>query len=202
MGGRGSSFDGAKKRGIFGNGGSGKPAKRLLPAHLNRLKVTGDKDRVIGYFAELHAGRGHEFAATIDDNGYVTGYLEGQAGSVAIPLDMITEKTHVTHNHPHHGWGNFSGEDISYMIDSGARSISASSLPLTDKQAVKWGDHAKNRRAGTYTLERGNHFNGAGLNSAIRKLKVNSGDYDRQLAKWLNANQKTYGYKYTYTPAK
>jgi len=201
MGGRGSSFGGSK-RGIFGNGGSGKPAKDLLPVQLNRTNVTGDRQRMLEHFAQIHAGRGHEFAALMDENGFVTSYLEGESGSVAIPKAKVTESTHITHNHPHHGWGNFSGEDIAYMIDSGARSISASSLPLTDKQAKKWGDSASRRRAGTYTIERGTHFNGSGLYTAIKTLKVNDKDYDRQLARWLKANQKTYGYTYSYKPAK
>lgn len=63
-------------------------------------------------------------------------------------------------------------------------------------------DAATAKYAGTYTFEKGNNFNASGLMKALSRAKISGKDYNDAVSAWLKKNQKKYGYKYSYTPAK
>lgn len=207
MGGRGSSF--SDGRGLdFGNSSSGNP-KYLFPSQLNRLNKTGDQDRMIDHFHEVYGKKNSEYLAAIDENGYVVTHIAGQRGSVTLDYKGMARATsnkdvigvHVTHNHPYHGWGNFSGADLMNFAQFNMRSHSAVSTNLTPEQAAKIGSNASRRRAGTYKISKTKDFKASDFTRAIAKVKVSDSDYDRTLTNWLRANQKRYGYKFTFTPS-
>lgn len=53
--------------------------------------------------------------------------------------------------------------------------------------------------AGTYSFVKGTHFNASGFVKAINTATLKGADYNDAVNKWLKANQKKYGYKYSYT---
>ncbi len=204
-GGRGgmSSADGGE-RGIFGNHGGADNSKPLHPSRVNRIKSTGDVQRLTEHFEELHGGAGREYAITIDKNGYATSYTMGGAGSVT-PDSRRTPGARIIHNHPKGGWANFSGEDLEHVASSKATGIVAVSRKVKVPSNVTSAATKRayqNRRAGQYTFHKGSHFKAEAFRKAIHKLKVSSTNYDRDLDKWLKANQKKYGYQYSYKPTK
>lgn len=208
MGGRGGSSSISRARGQkrgLSFGRKGKQIQRslsLLPAKLNRLTNTGDLKKMLAGFGKSHAGSSREYGATIDSNGYATGYYEGSTGSVSFP-DGSTNGRHVIHNHPSGGWANFSGQDLVMMARSKSTGISAISQNVkTRSKNPKVQKAYRNRRAGTYTITKTHRFKAEDFEKEIRNMKVHDTNYDLDLHKWLKANQRKYGYKYSYTKAK
>lgn len=203
MGGRGAfSRATGKKRGLSFSTGLGPPSLELFPARMNRNVNTGSLDRMSAGFEIAHGGAPKEFAVTVDDYGYATSYFEGASGSVNVP-DKHLRGTHMIHNHPRGGWGNFSGQDLDAFANSGVRGMSAISRNIKAPQNAS-AAHKKavgNRRAGDYRISKTNHFDKKGFTQAIRQIKVRDDNYDKDLHKWLSRNQKKYGYKYSYTKA-
>lgn len=204
-GGRGGmSSARGRMTGIFSGGNRGKNnSKQLFPSRINRLNSTGDAQKLTEHFEKVHGGSGREFAITVDKNGYATSYTAGNSGSVS-PNGKYTQHGElVVHNHPRSGWGNFSGEDLEYAAKNPVRGIVAVSrkVKVPDNSSRPETRRAySNRRAGQYTFTKGTHFNSEGFRKAIKSLKVHDGNYDRELGKWLEKNQKTYGYKYSFKP--
>lgn len=56
--------------------------------------------------------------------------------------------------------------------------------------------------AGTYSFVKGTHFNASGFVKGVNSAKLSGKDYNDAVSKWLKANQKKYGYKYSFTKAK
>ncbi len=121
----------------------------------------------------------YESAFSVDENGYVTKYVHGNAHSVRISGnkgDMIY------HNHP--GGGNFSDADLISTSLSHEKGIVAS------------GTH------GDYILTKGTHFKANDFVRAVRTAKLKGKDYDDAASKWLKRNAKKYGYTYQFKKAK
>ena len=200
-GGRGASFRAkGEKRSLTFAKGIGSPSEKLHPAYMNRIKNTGNEDRIIQDFNKKHTKANREYAIQIDENGYVTNYYKGKRGSVSYSTEETKDK-HLVHNHPSAGWGNFSGTDLETWASTGQRAVTASSRNSTPISNVAPKVYA-NRRAGTYTIRKKSHFKRDEFIKAIKNLKVESKNYDRSLGKWLKNNASTFGYEYTYKPAK
>ena len=204
MGGRGV-FSGAngKSRGIFGNGGYGKESEKLHPAKINRLKATGDLDKLTKHFKDVHDGSAIEYGVAVDRSGYGASYRKGNSGSVNFGRDNLTGK-HIIHNHPKGGWANFSGEDLKNFAESGASGVTAVSRKVAapPNASTTTKKVYSNRRAGTYKIERTGRFKQSAFVDAIEKVKVHDHNYDLELHKWLMKNQHKYGYKYSYKKSK
>lgn len=176
-----------------GGRGNGKD-ETDLPARMN-VKVASDKrdyQDMLNAFIEQHADSNKEHGITIDTHGFATQYVHGQQGSVGI---WGKKGEMVIHNHPHDGWPTFSKNDIISVTQSRERGIVAVS-------SKKGRDAATANYAGTYTFEKGQHFNASGLMKALSRAKISGKDYNDAVSAWLKKNQKKYGYKYSYTPAK
>ena len=93
------------------------------------------------------------------------------------------------------GWPTFSKEDVIATAMEGSRGIVAVSTP-----AGRSADTAK--YAGTYTFVKGQRFNASGFVKGVNSAKLSGKDYNDAVDKWLRANQKKYGYTYTYVKAK
>lgn len=154
-------------------------------------------------FGNTHAGSRIEYGALVDSNGYATGYYEGSTGSVSFPYGS-TDNRHIVHNHPRGGWANFSGQDLIMMArgkSTGITAVSQNNKPRSNaSEAYKRA--YKNRRAGTYKITKTHRFKATEFEQAIRNIQVHDDNYDMDLHKWLKANQRKYGYKYSYTKAK
>jgi hypothetical protein len=204
LGGRGASAfsDRAKQgdRGLAFSGGKGKPSDKMFPSWMNGAKNTGSIDRVIKNFNEKHTQSAREWGVQVDDNGYVTHYYKGSRGSVSYDASE-SEGKHFIHNHPAHGWGNFSGTDLETWAGSGQKAVTASSRNELPPKGINPKLYSK-RRAGTYTIKKKSHFKAAEFSKAIHSVKVSSDNYDADLSKWLSRNAKKYGYEYSYKPAK
>lgn len=200
-GGRGESFraKGEKRRLTFSKG-KGNPSEKLHPAYMNRIKNTGNEEKIIHDFNKKHTKADREYAIQIDENGYVTHYYKGRHGSVSYSEEETAGK-HLVHNHPADGWGNFSGTDLDTWARTKQRAVTASSRNSTPISNTDPKVYA-NRRAGTYTIRKNSHFKRDEFIKAIKNLKVESKNYDRSLGKWLKNNASTFGYEYTYKPAK
>lgn len=203
MGGRGAfSRATGKKRGLSFGGGRGGSSLELFPARMNRNKNTGSLDRMTVGFEAAHGGAPKEFAVTVDAYGYATSYFEGGTGSVSVP-DKHLSGTHLIHNHPRGGWGNFSGQDLDSFATTGVRGMSAISRNIkpSANASEQTRKNVARRRSGEYRISKTNHFDKKGFTQAIRQIKVRDDNYDKDLHKWLSRNQKKYGYKYSYTKA-
>lgn len=203
MGGRGAfSRATGKKRGLSFGTGTGKPSLELYPARMNRNANTGSLDRMAVGFDAAHGGAPKEFAVTVDAYGYATSYYEGATGSVSVP-DKHLNGTHMLHNHPRGGWGNFSGQDLDAFASSKVRGMSAISRNIKPRAnaSEQTRKNIGNRRAGEYRISKTQHFDKTRFQNAIRQIKVRDDNYDKDLHKWLIRNQKKYGYKYSFSPA-
>ena len=163
--------------------GNGEPDKALLPAYANTQIKSKTLDGALAEFKRNHLLADHEFAYEVDSNGYVHQYIEGQAHSVGIFAGAKVrrgEQTMLIHNHP--SGGAFSDSDlISVSMQARAKGIIAS---------------GKNH---DYKFEKGSHFKPLDFVKAVKNATIKGKDYDDAVDKWLKANQKKYGYKYTRT---
>lgn len=191
-GGSGMGFSGGWPA-AGGGGGSGF-SSRDLPARMN-VRLSGASrsyDDMLREFAKAHAGAGEEHGITVDAHGFTTQYIHGTAGAVA-----ISGRTGeiVVHNHPAGGWPTFSKEDVVATAMESSRGIVAVS-----STAGRSADTAK--YAGTYTFVKGQRFNASGFVKGVNSAKLSGKDYNDAVDKWLRANQKKYGYSYSYVKAK
>lgn len=184
-GGRGASGGGDKefKFGHAGGDGAGGNDKQLLPAYANTKIKAKTLDGALAEFKRNHLLADHEFAYEVDSNGYVHQYVEGATSSVGIYAGAKVgkgQKTMIIHNHP--SGGAFSDSDmIAMSMQTRAKGIIAS---------------GKNY---DYKVEKGGHFKASAFVKAVKNARPKGKDYDDAVHKWLTANQKKYGYKYTRT---
>lgn len=162
-----------------GGGGSGKPD---LPARMNtRLGVNRTPEDALRAFREAHVNDSYESGVAVDEYGYVTRYVHGTATSVAITGG---KGEMVYHNHPGAKGGNFSDSDLISTSMSAERGIVASG------------------KEGDYKFVKTHKFNASGFIKAVKNARMQGKDYDDATHRWLTANQKKYGYKYSFTKAK
>ena len=162
-------------------GGGGDIGKKLLPAYANTKIKSKTFLGALKEFRSKHANSDHEWAYEVDSNGYVHQYVEGGKSSVAIGANAKLrkgERTMIIHNHP--SGGAFSDSDlISVSMQTRAKGIVASG------------------KKHDYIFEKGTHFKASAFIKAVKTAKMKGKDYDDAADKWLKANAKKYGYKYT-----
>lgn len=161
------------------------------PARMNvKVGVNRTYDDMLKAFIAEHGSAEEEHGVVVDAYGFATKYRHGNAGSISGLSGNGTEIA--IHNHPKDGWPTFSKEDVVNTALGTRRGIVAVSTT-----AGRSADTAK--YAGTYTFEKGTHFNASGLVKAINNANLSGKDYNDAVHKWLTRNQKKYGYKYSYS---
>ena len=194
-GGRGgdSGIDNAyTHRGIpMGGDGSGGFDSADHPARFNaQFGNETSFEKTLETFRNMHVNDDHESGIAVDSNGFVTRYIHGTGGSVAI-YGNVGE--HVIHNHPAGGWPNFSGADLVSTALEGSSGITASS--------TKAGRSAETAKyAGDYIFNKGKNFNAEAFIKGVKGAYLKGKDYNDAVDKWLKAHQQKYGYTYTYIP--
>ena len=180
-GGRGAS---GNRKTLFTSNRGGGPTESNpdLPARMNRL-YNGNKmsqEHTISTFRSEHANAKTESMIAFDDNGFVSLYVHGGAGSVGFnPSDVAGKNT--IHNHPPDGWANFSKGDLDSFARTQEKGMSATSSKAT------------------YTIVKTNRFDAKGFSKAVSTAKSSDSNYDRAVDRFLRQNSKKYGYTYTVT---
>lgn len=191
-GGRGSSSGMGFTGGWPSAGGSSKDETVAdHPARMNtKLGVNRTYEDMVRAFAAAHANANEEHGIVVDAYGFATKYRHGNAGSISGLTGNGTEIA--VHNHPKDGWPTFSKEDVINTAMGTRRGIVAVSSPQgRTAETAKY--------AGTYSFVKGTHFNASGFIKAVNSAKLSGADYNDAVSRWLKANQKKYGYKYSYS---
>lgn len=183
-GGRGSGSGIGDWSGKFGHAEGGRGSgydESDLPARLNvRIGSTRSPEDMLKAFRDAHVNDAYESGVAVDEHGYVTRYVHGGATSVAI---YGTRGEMVYHNHPGEKGGNFSDSDLISTALSGERGIVASG------------------KEGDYIFVKTHKFNATGFTKAVKNATLRGKDYTDAADRWLKANQKKYGYKYSFKKA-
>lgn len=193
-GGRGGSsgmgFNGAWPS---SGGGGADSTTEDLPARMNvKLRAIRNYDDMVKAFADTHRDDDREHGIVVDAYGFTTKYLHGNKGSISGLTGNGSEIA--IHNHPSDGWPTFSKEDVLNTALGTRKGIVAVS------GTKGRGDDAK--YAGTYSFIKNQHFDAQGFVKAVNKAKLSGKDYNDAVNKWLKANQKKYGYTYSFVKAK
>lgn len=192
-GGSGMGFNG--KWPSSGNGGGNDETTADLPARMN-VKISGASrsyEDMLREFIKAHGSAGEEHGIVVDSAGFVSKYRHGNAGSIS-GLNG-TQNEIAIHNHPTGGWPTFSKEDVVNTAMGSRRGIVAVSTTAgRGEESAKY--------AGTYSFVKGQHFNASGFVKGVNSAKLSGKDYNDAVSKWLKANQKKYGYTYSFTKAK
>lgn len=193
--GGGSGMDSAyTHRGIpMGGDGTGGFDSADHPARFNaQFGKEASFEKTLETFRNMHVNDDHESGIAVDSNGFVTRYIHGTSGSVAI---YGNTGEHVIHNHPAGGWPNFSGADLISTALEGSNGITASSTSAGRRPETA-------KYAGDYIFTKGQNFNAQAFVKAVKGAYLKGKDYNDAVDKWLKAHQKKYGYTYTYIPEK
>ena len=192
-GGRGSSSGIGFSGGWPSTGGGNSKDETVAdhPARMNtKLGVNRTYEDMVRAFATSHANADEEHGVVIDAYGFATKYRHGNAGSISGLSGNGTEIA--VHNHPKDGWPTFSKEDVINTAMGTRRGIVAVSSPQgRTAETAKY--------AGTYSFVKGTHFNASGFIKAVNSAKLSGADYNDAVSRWLKANQKKYGHKYSYS---
>lgn len=176
-------------------GGRGKAKDHTtsdFPARMNtKTGVNRTYNDMLKAFYDTHADADIEHGVTIDEQGFATRYRHGNPDSISIGG---VKGEIVVHNHPAGGWPNFSKEDLLSVAAGGEKGIVAVS-------GTKGRSPESAKYAGTYSFTKGTHFNATAFTKAVNSATIKGSDYNDAVSKWLKANQKKYGYKYSFNKA-
>lgn len=182
-GGRGASSASSGEREFgfsdaAGGGGAESTVKRF-PAEFNDGEKEQSFTKALDKFRSKHANSRIEYAIAVDEQGYVHQYVQGGSTSVAI---QGRNGQMIIHNHP--SGGNFSRADmLSTAQARGEKGIVAS---------------GKN---GDYIFRKGKNFDASGFARAVSSAKAKGRTYDEAIGNWLTANQRKFGYTYSFRKA-
>ena len=183
-GGRGGGSGIGDWTGKFGHAAGGRGSgndKSDHPARLNvKLGNARSPEDMLKAFRDAHVNDSYESGVAVDEYGYVTRYVHGGATSVGI---YGGKGEMVYHNHPGEKGGNFSDSDLLSTAMSAERGIVASG------------------REGDYIFVKTHKFNATGFTKAVKNATLRGKDYTDAADRWLKANQKKYGYKYSFKKA-
>lgn len=161
--------------------GRGDNERRDLPARLNVLMgAERSPDAALKAFRDAHVDDRYEHGVAVDEHGYVTRYVHGDATSVGI---WGGKGEMVYHNHPGKRGGNFSDSDLLSTSMSAEKGIVASG------------------REGDYIFVKTHKFKASQFVKAVKSARMQGKDYDDAVGKWLTRNQKKYGYTYRFQKA-
>lgn len=163
------------------SGGGGGNYDIDLPARMNvRLGIQRNPEDMLRAFREAHVKDSYESGVAVDEQGFVTRYVHGDATSVAI---WGRAGEIVYHNHPGTFGGNFSDSDLLSTSMSAERGIVASA------------------REGDYKFVKTHKFKASSFIKAVKTARMKGKDYTDAVDRWLKANQKKYGYVYSFEKA-
>lgn len=150
------------------------------PEHFAAEFNTGERyqsfEIALQRFRDRHVNSDVEFGITVDSNGYVHQYRQGDAVSVSI---AGRNGQIVIHNHPNSS--NFSKADmLSTAQVAGERGIVAVG------------------KKGDYIFTKGKNFNSAAFVKAVNRARPYGKSYDDAIDRWLTQNQTKYGYTYEF----
>lgn len=166
------------------NGGGAGGGPSHVPAEANVRIKTKTEEGAIEEFAQRFRDEDHEWAYTIDEQGYVHGLAEGASSHVS-PAGRLAGHL-ILHNHPDNADGSdggaFSDSDLIFMAVSGARGIVA---------------HTTN---GDYIIKRTGHFKPEAFTRAVRNARMKGKDYNDAVKRWLGDKdrQSKFGYRFQY----
>ena len=167
--------------GHAGGGGGGHDTPDL-PSRMN-VRLNGasrSPEDMLRAFREAHVNDSYESGVAVDEHGFVTRYVHGGATSVGI---NGRKGEMIYHNHPGKIGGNFSDSDLISTSMSAERGIVASG------------------REGDYKFVKTHKFRASEFVKAVKNARMQGKDYNDAAHRWLKANQKKYGYKYSFTKA-
>lgn len=164
------------------SGGGGGNDQADFPARINtKVNVKRTPEDTLRAFREAHVNDAYESGVAVNEYGFVTRYVHGGATSVSI---AGTKGEMIYHNHPGKIGGNFSDSDLISTSMSAERGIVASA------------------REGDYKFVKTHKFKASEFVKAVKTAKMKGKDYNDAADRWLKANQKKYGYEYSFTKAK
>ena len=177
-----------------GGGNSPDNTTADLPARMNvKVPVNRSYEDMLRAFIATHGSADEEHGVVVDEHGFAPVYRHGNATSISGLTGNGNEIA--IHNHPAHGWPNFSKEDVVNTALGTRRGIVAVSTRAgRDATSAKY--------AGTYTFTKGGHFDAAGFVKGVNSANLSGRDYNDAVSRWLRANQKKYGYTYSFQRAK
>ena len=194
-GGSSSGMDAYTHRGIpMGGGAGGGAGSNDFPARFNGLNRNGEAsfEKTLDNFRSAHVNDNYESGITVDAQGFTTQYVHGGASSVSIG----GSKGEITiHNHPSDGWPIFSGADL-----VSTASLREAGVVASSSRKGRGSDTAK--YAGDYIFTKSQNFKATEFIKGVKTANLKGKDYNDAVDKWLKANQKKYGYVYTYRPSK
>lgn len=195
-GGRGSSlgmgFSG--KWPSSGNDNAKDKTTSDFPARMN-IMVSSKRtyEDMVRAFITAHGGDREEHGIVVDAQGFASTYRHGNKGSIS---GLTGDGREIAiHNHPRDGWPAFSKADVINTAMGTRRGIVAVSTKEGRSE-----DTAK--YAGTYSFMKGGHFKASAFIKAVNNAKLSGKDYNDAVSRWLEANQKKYGYTYSFTKAR
>ena len=154
-------------------------SKYDIPARMNKM-YKGNKmtfDNTLKNFKKSHLLSDKEHGITVDKDGFVSVYKHGNKGSVGWTDNELAGK-HVIHNHPEFGYSAFSKADLITTASTGATGITATSSKYD------------------YVLNKKHNFDSKGFIKAVNDAGSRTGDYNKDVHKFLKDNAKKYGYSY------
>ena len=196
MGGRGTGSANVRKGGkLFGGKGArsgGKAVsetKSLLPsAYINTLTSSRYKsvEKTAKAFGKKFLDEAREYAGLIDKDGFALKYAKGQKTSV---VHLEKEGAYSIHNHPSKALNSKSKGTI-YLNAPSTADLRNWALGNGKGTIVV----ASGNRTG-YVMEKSNGFSGKAFTKGMNQAK-STGNYDKDVDKWLKNNQKDLKYKY------
>jgi len=179
-GGRGAGSGG----GVFTFGSAGREGGNgygpgHFPVEANVRIKTKTQQAALSLFSDKYRSADHEYAYSVDQSGYVHAFSEGTRGRVAI---QGGKGQMIIHNHP--SGGAFSKADMEVVSSQKAAGIIATGSK------------------GDYTFRKTGHFKPDTFVHAMSRAKMRGSDYSDAVRKWLTANQKRFGYRFSFTPHK
>lgn len=177
-----------------GNGNEKDRSTSDFPARMNvRLGTARTYEDMVRAFTQAHGDALEEHGVVVDEYGYATTYRHGNKGSISGLTGNGREIA--VHNHPFDGWPTFSKEDVvNTALGTRKGIVAVSTTKGRGEETAKY--------AGTYSFVKGHRFDAAGFVKGVNSAKLSGKDYNDAVSKWLKANQRKYGYTYSFTKAK
>lgn len=172
--------------------GSGESMKPLPPAYIN--SITGGRykslEKTSNEFGKKFLNEGREYAGVIDEQGFALDYTKGNKASVQ---HLERPGAWSIHNHP--------SKVLNAKAKNGTVYYNAPSGPDLRNWALGKGKGTIVVASGNrtrYTMTKSNNFKGKDFVKGMKGAKSTGyKNYDSDVDKWLKANQKKYGYKYS-----
>ncbi len=175
--------------------GANDDTKADFPARMN-VKISGgirSYQDMLKAFTAQHGDAMEEHGVVVDQHGFATKYRHGNVGSISGLTGNGNEIA--IHNHPRFGWPTFSKEDVVNTALGTRRGIVAVSTKTgRDETTAKY--------AGTYSFVKSHNFNASGFVKGVESARLSGKDYNDAVSRWLKANQKKYGYSYSFQRAR